>query len=177
MSTSRLDWRRMLVIAGVVMCLIAPFLTLYSLGGESVTVWGYFRRADVIAFVLGVAALMLVCVSLATGDAPLAAVAVIGGYLLAFFVTITVEARQVHVGAGAYLGVVGAVAVSAGAVAAIAPRLGSAGAQRSAVHDLVGEPTAAPAAGWYPDPGEPDGLRFWDGIRWTDSTTTHKEPA
>lgn len=27
-----------------------------------------------------------------------------------------------------------------------------------------------PNPGWYPDPKYGQGLRFWDGIRWTEST-------
>lgn len=35
----------------------------------------------------------------------------------------------------------------------------------------MSEPT--PPAGWYPDPGEPTVLRYWDGTAWT----THLQPA
>ena len=29
-----------------------------------------------------------------------------------------------------------------------------------------------PPAGWYPDPGAESGLRYWDGVQWTDQTET-----
>lgn len=31
---------------------------------------------------------------------------------------------------------------------------------------------AGPAAGWYPDPQAQSGLRWWDGMRWTEHTQT-----
>jgi nitroimidazol reductase NimA-like FMN-containing flavoprotein (pyridoxamine 5'-phosphate oxidase superfamily) len=31
-----------------------------------------------------------------------------------------------------------------------------------------GAAPTSPPSGWYPDPSNPDGQRFWDGIRWTD---------
>jgi hypothetical protein len=42
------------------------------------------------------------------------------------------------------------------------------------VSDLL---SAAPAAGWYPDPMAEAQLRWWDGAGWTERTTTPDEPA
>lgn len=33
-----------------------------------------------------------------------------------------------------------------------------------------------PAANWYPDPGDPHRLRYWDGTRWTDHTAPRAGP-
>ncbi|MCG8654761.1 RDD family protein [Yimella sp. NH-Cas1] len=32
------------------------------------------------------------------------------------------------------------------------------------------------ASGWYPDPNDPDTLRYWDGILWTDRTMPRVKP-
>jgi Protein of unknown function (DUF2510) len=37
--------------------------------------------------------------------------------------------------------------------------------------DVASRPT--PPADWYPDPGEPSVLRYWDGVQWT----TDMQPA
>ena len=34
---------------------------------------------------------------------------------------------------------------------------------------LVTEPTDLPAAGWYPDPSGAPGLRWWNGLTWSDA--------
>ena len=39
------------------------------------------------------------------------------------------------------------------------------------------EPTAAPIAGWYADPGGSGGLRYWDGSSWTGHLTEPRPPA
>ena len=31
-------------------------------------------------------------------------------------------------------------------------------------------------AGWYDDPQNPDNLRYWDGVTWTQHTTTRVSP-
>lgn len=36
---------------------------------------------------------------------------------------------------------------------------------------------ALDAAGWYPDPGDPRGLRFWDGSAWTEHRAQLTSPA
>jgi hypothetical protein len=38
-------------------------------------------------------------------------------------------------------------------------------------------PQAAPAAGWYTDPGGSGGLRYWDGRMWTGHVTEPRPPA
>lgn len=37
--------------------------------------------------------------------------------------------------------------------------------------------TATPPPGWYPDPGNPAGHRWWDGAQWTQHTNTPPVPA
>src|SRR4051794_4144454 len=34
-----------------------------------------------------------------------------------------------------------------------------------------------PAANWYPDPQDPNQLRYWDGSRWTDHRAARQPPA
>jgi Domain of unknown function (DUF4190)/Protein of unknown function (DUF2510) len=34
----------------------------------------------------------------------------------------------------------------------------------------------APGPGWYPDPAQPDRLRYWDGLDWTDHNSTEASP-
>ena len=41
-----------------------------------------------------------------------------------------------------------------------------------------GAPGPPPAAaGWYPDPGDSNGYRYWDGSRWTDALSSAIPPA
>jgi hypothetical protein len=54
--------------------------------------------------------------------------------------------------------VLGLVLVLVGVVRARRPVVGPA---------LAGPPLAEPPPGWYPDPGAPDRLRYWDGHAWT----------
>lgn len=37
-------------------------------------------------------------------------------------------------------------------------------------------PMSERASGWYPDPNDPDTLRYWDGILWTDRTMPRLKP-
>ncbi len=39
------------------------------------------------------------------------------------------------------------------------------------------EPPPAAAAGWYPDPAGGAAMRYWDGTRWTDATSSAVPPA
>jgi Domain of unknown function (DUF4328)/Protein of unknown function (DUF2510) len=39
------------------------------------------------------------------------------------------------------------------------------------------EPAISPLASWYPDPGDPDRMRWWDGSAWTDRTRSRASMA
>lgn len=36
---------------------------------------------------------------------------------------------------------------------------------------------SSPQAGWYQDPQDPQGLRYWDGVQWTSQTHKPNQPA
>jgi|694.fasta_scaffold02859_15 uncharacterized membrane protein YhaH (DUF805 family) len=36
---------------------------------------------------------------------------------------------------------------------------------------------SSPQAGWYQDPQDPQGLRYWDGVQWTSQTHQPNQPA
>jgi len=59
------------------------------------------------------------------------------------------------------------VAANSGTAASFSP--GMQGSSRS----LQGPPAFSqlPVANWYPDPDNPSGMRYWDGVQWTDQRT------
>lgn len=167
---------RGLAATGALLWMLSMSLTFYSRDSQTATFWELQRYTDVVTFVLAVVVLLIVTASLflVVGDAMLPAVAVIGGYLLALDVSGVIEARNLDVGAGGYVGILGAAAIAAGAVVAIAPKLAESAArdgQNLADTDAewAGETNGA-ISGWYADPANEARLRYWDGSRWSDST-------
>jgi hypothetical protein len=159
---------------GALLWILSTFLTTYSSGPESVDFWELTRSSDVVSLVLAVAVLLIVTASVfVTGDVAMSAVAVIAGFLLSLVLVFMLEAREVDIGVGAYLGALGATVMGVGAVATITPALAAsarAGEQRLPFMDQAPPaPAGSPSAGWYEDPGGEARLRYWDGSRWSDN--------
>jgi hypothetical protein len=122
---------RGLATFGALLWILSMFLTFYSRGSQTANFWELQRYTDVVTFVLAVVVLLIVAASvfLVVGDALLPAVAVIGGYLLALDVSGVIEARDLDIGAGGYVGILGAVAITAGVLMAIVPALAESAAR------------------------------------------------
>jgi hypothetical protein len=79
----------------------------------------------------------------------------------------------VLLGIGLLIGAAGVVMLIAGAVRRRRARNAAMGAQYGRPYPMqyAGVP-AGPPPGWYADPSIPGTRRWWDGVRWTDQTTT-----
>jgi hypothetical protein len=136
------------------------------IGGRSA--WEFFRGVDVAMLVLGLAAAALGAAALLALDAQLpfapghaltAAGAIVTTIVLVFLDTDRASA-------GAFLGLVAALAILAGGLL-----LGGPVAAGPTLPSPPGVGDAPPLPGFYPDPKGEARLRWWDGADWTDRTT------
>jgi thiol:disulfide interchange protein len=166
---------RGLVVVGAALWIVSEFLPQYSVASEKLTFWEIYRYADIVTLVAAVAAAAAAVASLAVrARAVFAAVPIISGYLLAFAITILIEAEDLQRGAGIYIGLAGSTAIALGAIAVTAPALTRSTPQGREelpfMQDDTASPAAEPAAGWYRDPAGQARLRYWDGLTWSETT-------
>jgi hypothetical protein len=177
---------RLLVAAGGLLALIGLFLPLYTGDFDSVNAWEALRVTDVVSLLIAVGALGAAAVSVfAAAGLLLALSLLLGTTLFGIVLTNIVEVPGASIGAGGYLGLLGAIAVAAGAVVALSPALARglaaggiatldfaafARSRARAPGEGSAEVAELPPAGWYPDPTGRAEQRFWDGSAWTEET-------
>lgn len=173
--------------AGILM-IATLFMPWYGRYGSNATAWEIFNGYDVLLFVLALA-LIGSAAAVALGRAirlepmnlrVLSTISMAAVGLLAVLVIVRIQAppHALDVQVGAFVAFISVCIGTVGGVLMNYPLWGFAAdehpaqaSERTAAREVrPAGPVATAEAGWYPDPGHPERLRFWDGSKWTGHT-------